>query len=1763
MQCADRDYVKSRWCNACVLRPPERSPQRDEKAYQGHSLAERNTHSLPVFTARILRRNYLSYIIINRKEASKQCFSHLNETAFCSQFPQKKSVMNKALRFVWLSLLTLVCGIASAGTVVFDPTVDTSSGQSITKNGITFELTSDGRTLDAADYNGQTVYSLSSGTYFHFKSEAPAGNITSVTIEYESAGGYIYDRNYYNSSETTDAGIKFTDTRAEGCDDFKFAIFSGALYVTKVIVEHKGDDPTPGGGDTGKTYTLDELSSGAADVASATIKFTDAQVVYADASNYILREGGKAIDFVNSTLNLSLGATVNGTVTVDFAYNGGITQAKEISGVTNANSLTQTGATGQMNPVTTTLSGLSSYKGDLVKLEQVTLYHDTYGDLGAKNAYYAQSGYTFALLSNAADFADQISSNASAKYDITAWYNALGSGMIGSSLQIVSFGGEEQQKPAAPVISGEQQFSESTLVTITAEDGATVYYTTDGSTPTEWTYKYVNPFTLTESATVKAVAYKNKVYSDVTELEFTKAAVQTGTTIAELHAAATSQDNVTLKLTDAKVVYAANGNVVLREDGKAIDLLNTSLNLPQGATVSGTVKLNVAYSNTILSASDIDGETNDANLTVTAGTSTDIDPVVCELGSVTSYPGDVIKVENKQVWSYSNEYYFYEYNNNNYNYFYFTNGDNFGLESGKSYTITAWFNTTEWGSPKGTIITSEPIITSLNAPYIGGDETFTDQTTVSISSESVATIHYTTDGSEPTVDSPVYTDPFTVTETTTVKALATYKSIVSGVATKTFTKVNLDGPKTIAELAAYKMNFDNVEVKFNNAQVVYAEDNNYIIREDGYALDVMSTTLPLSQGATVSGSVKLKVNFAPFTQYSNGILTTADLADETNADNLTVTAGESTDAIPMEVDLGNVSAHPGDLLSVKGASGWVSSGGTMFYTYNPYLEVYLTNGADYGIQNYGKYNAVIWYNSVDNYRVDAKIISCKKVITYLNAPVVSGNTSFYEETEVQIASEEGATIYYTVDGTEPTTESTVYTEPFTISESCTLKTFATYEDLVSPTATVEFTKKDLNGALTIAQLAAGAESKDSVAVYLKNAKVVYGETNGTTSTMILRDGGYALDVTNSALSFPVNADLSGIVVFKVDYNKGLLTATDIEGATNSYDISFTWPTVYDQSPLTVELGEVKDHAGDLLRLEGVEVWNYNDVATIYTYTPKYTEVKISNPEDFNIESGFYDLTVWYNDVSSTYYAATVKAISATKVEKRPDAPVIYGDENFVGKTTVSIAGTEGQNIYYTLDGTDPTTESTVYTDPFVITETTTVKAVAAYNGAYSDIVTKTFTKTGDYETKTIAQLHEGQQSLNGVYVSLNGAKVVYTENYDDGTHVAILRENGQALDLVSGVIDLPLGATVNGTYFTNITYANGIVNSYDVLNETNSYDLEYTMPEEADIDPVAAAAAEVVNYPGDLVKVEGLQILVNEDKAYAYTEDYKFFNLTDTDLLQDVVAGQKYTVVGWYNAPGTGMAEGSASLKVVKLIAEQAPEYNEQTIAELNARTDRENNIRLNLNNAKVVYVRDNLYYGTKDIALRQDGKAVVLYSTTLPLELNSTVSGSVKMNFYGVAGIPQLREIDGGVTSADDLEITAASSEELDPTEATFANVDEHRADLVVFRKVKIGYGESAAYAIEKDGQKIEFVNENEDLDVDALVSETDEYDVVLWYNARLNDAPQLEIVKAVKLTGDGIYGIDANYGENGNTYNLQGVKVNKNYRGVVVRDGKKFTQK
>ena len=78
------------------------------------------------------------------------------------------------------------------------------------------------------------------------------------------------------------------------------------------------------------------------------------------------------------------------------------------------------------------------------------------------------------------------------------------------------------QSVEAPVISGNTPFAESTTVSMSGPDGAEIHYTTDGSNPTAQSQLYSEPFTLSASANVKAIAIKDGNSSQVSTKEFSK-----------------------------------------------------------------------------------------------------------------------------------------------------------------------------------------------------------------------------------------------------------------------------------------------------------------------------------------------------------------------------------------------------------------------------------------------------------------------------------------------------------------------------------------------------------------------------------------------------------------------------------------------------------------------------------------------------------------------------------------------------------------------------------------------------------------------------------------------------------------------------------------------------------------------------------------------------------------------------------------------------------------------------------------------------------------------------------------------------------------------------------------------------------------------------------------------------------------------------------------------------------------------------------------
>jgi len=82
--------------------------------------------------------------------------------------------------------------------------------------------------------------------------------------------------------------------------------------------------------------------------------------------------------------------------------------------------------------------------------------------------------------------------------------------------------GSETASVEAPVISGETPFDESTEVSISGPDGAEIRYTTDGTAPNAESTLYSEAITLTDTATVKAIAIKNGESSEAATKVFTK-----------------------------------------------------------------------------------------------------------------------------------------------------------------------------------------------------------------------------------------------------------------------------------------------------------------------------------------------------------------------------------------------------------------------------------------------------------------------------------------------------------------------------------------------------------------------------------------------------------------------------------------------------------------------------------------------------------------------------------------------------------------------------------------------------------------------------------------------------------------------------------------------------------------------------------------------------------------------------------------------------------------------------------------------------------------------------------------------------------------------------------------------------------------------------------------------------------------------------------------------------------------------------------------
>ncbi len=161
-------------------------------------------------------------------------------------------------------------------------------------------------------------------------------------------------------------------------------------------------------------------------------------------------------------------------------------------------------------------------------------------------------------------------------------------------------------KVATPVISPESgSVVPGTLVAIkTTTEGATIYYTTDGETPTVDSEEYTAPFEVVEAVTVKAIAEKDGEVSGVATAEYT-----IPTTYVSVKSPVPAED-YSFPIEDVTLEYVGEGRPVIKygfdADESKYETYNGSFSITED-------KLDENGSVTLYTVATVDGEKTASN----------------------------------------------------------------------------------------------------------------------------------------------------------------------------------------------------------------------------------------------------------------------------------------------------------------------------------------------------------------------------------------------------------------------------------------------------------------------------------------------------------------------------------------------------------------------------------------------------------------------------------------------------------------------------------------------------------------------------------------------------------------------------------------------------------------------------------------------------------------------------------------------------------------------------------------------------------------------------------------------------------------------------------------------------------------------------------------------------------------------------------------------------------------------------------------------
>ncbi len=254
------------------------------------------------------------------------------------------------------------------------------------------------------------------------------------------------------------------------------------------------------------------------------------------------------------------------------------------------------------------------------------------------------------------------------------------------------------------------------------------------------------------------------------------------------------------------------------------------------------------------------------------------------------------------------------------------------------------------------------------------------------------------------------------------------------------------------------------------------------------------------------------------------------------------------------------------------------------------------------------------------------------------------------------------------------------------------------------------------------------------------------------------------------------------------------------------------------------------------------------------------------------------------------------------------------DGDFVGSTTVTLAAGEGLDIYYTLDGTEPTTASTKYAEPFALSATTTVKAIAynATTSKASEVAEKTYTK---HELMTCAEVNAAKQSA---FVALNKVTVVYVNGGNiyvkDATGYALIYAHdfglraGQEVEGLQGTMDIynNLPEVKPSVALADLTITEGTVPAPE---------LQTTVPTMADINKYVRIENVTVAEAFEFTDADKQSVAQRTLVAKLGEEDITLYNTFKIDYAFEA---KDYNIIGFVTCYNTTIQIAVVSAEEVK-----------------------------------------------------------------------------------------------------------------------------------------------------------------------------------------------------------------------------------------------------